>query len=522
MTLAAAEPDPEAAKASAAPRPAAAHDPHADATHAARSVLLQILAALGQIALPVYQALIARLFGQAIHGLYVSSITWTEVLTRTALVGADKGMFRFIAAHRAAGNHDQATAALGSGLRLGALGATLLAVGVVVLAGPIANRFEPGLTVPMRLMAPTIIASTLMMVLVAAALGARTSRVSLIVRGVAEPGLLILAALGAWSLGAGLGGLALAHTVAYTAVLVVAVVAVQAVFGRGELGRALRAPGQPGFVAFTFPLGLSETMNVLLQRADVLMMPLFLDVKVVAVYFTADMLARSAAGLRPLFDGVVGPVISEALALHQRERLRYNLQLITRWVALASAPIAATLIALSPDILSYYGSGYRGGANALTLLVLGHMVNGIIGSTPAVLTMSGRSRQFFWNNLGAAILNVTLNLLLIPRFGIVGAAASAFLSVSCLQGALAIQVWLLERVHPLSPQLLKPLAAAAVVLLYGLAMRAVPLPVPARAALVVLGAAVIYLAANVLLGLAAEERRIFERVVARLSRRRAG
>lgn len=492
----------------------------ADASHAARSVVLQVLAALGQAGLLVYQALVARFYGQLAHGLFVASLTWVEVLTRTALIGADKGMFRYVAAHRAGGRHHQQAAAIGAALRVAALASAILTVGVWLL-GPTLTRWfgKPDLAVPLRGIAPTVVFMTLMIVLVAASLGARTSRVSLVVRGITEPALLLVAVLTAWVLGVGLGGLAVAHSVAYLLVLVAAVFAVRKVFGRGELTRALREPPQRGFVAFCLPLGVSETLNVIMQRADLLLMPVLMGVDSVAVYYAADQLARSAAGLRPLFDGIVGPVISEALEQHNRERLRYNLQLVTRWVALASAPIAVTLVALGPDLLGGFGGAYRVGAAALALLVLGHMINGIVGSTPAVLTMSGRSRQFMWNNLGAVVLNVSLNLTLIPRFGLVGAAASACLSVAALQGALAIQVWMIERVHPFSWQLLKPLVAAAVVLAYQLLLRLTPLPVAPRIALMVVGGAAIYLAVYLLLRPAAEERQLLEKAWAKVRRR---
>jgi len=71
----------------------------------------------------------------------------------------------------------------------------------------------------------------------------------------------------------------------------------------------------------------------------------------VAVFAASEELGRSVIGVRYAFDSVVTPMMSEAFFVRDRERLRYNLALMTRWVASASAPIAVTLFALSMRLI---------------------------------------------------------------------------------------------------------------------------------------------------------------------------
>jgi O-antigen/teichoic acid export membrane protein len=167
------------------------------------------------------------------------------------------------------------------------------------------------------------------------------------------------------------------------------------------------------------------------------------------------------------FDGLASPMLSSAWHAGDRVRLARGLRLITRWVALGAAPLAFSLLSLRREALQLFGPSFAAAQLSLSILILSALINGVVGITPFVLLMSGRSRTFFVTNLGAALLNVTLNFVLIPRLGIVGAAISALSSVSALQAALAIEVRLLEGVHAFEWNLAKPFLAAAPLLALG-------------------------------------------------------
>src|SRR6185503_2411766 len=98
------------------PAPAGSRD-RTDAAHAARGGLMQLMTALAQLLMPVYQVVVARLFGQAVFGLYGSSLVVLDLCTRLGWMGGDRAMHKFIAAHRAAGEEEMAQRAFGGALR---------------------------------------------------------------------------------------------------------------------------------------------------------------------------------------------------------------------------------------------------------------------------------------------------------------------------------------------------------------------------------------------------------------------
>ncbi|HLK92309.1 MAG TPA: oligosaccharide flippase family protein [Polyangia bacterium] len=495
-------------------------DRASDARHIARSGVLQLLSAVGQGLLPVTHILVARLFGAVVFGAYQASVAILDVLTRAGQVGSMGGMHRFIAAHRAAGEEELTTRALGTGIRMTVTVSSVLALGLALLARPIARAWhEPHLASTLPIMAPAVLLAATTLVLVNATLGAKVARMSLYVRGIGEPLLLLTAVVLAWAFGGGLRNLAIAHVSTALVVTAMATAACARVFGGARLRQALRAEQHPSFVRFALPLGASDLMSAVLQRADTLLVASFAGLDALAVYTAAEFITRVIANPRYLFDYIIAPVVSEALATRDLERVRYNLALVTRWVFTACLPVAVTIVVLRAEVLGLYGATFVAGTGTLVILAITNTIVACLGLTPYVLAMGGRSRLFLINNTCAAALNIAVGLVLVPRMGIPGAAIAVLVSTGGFQVALTIEAWLIERVHPFTKSLLKPMAAALIAFAVEYALRASLHPGAGRVTLVIAAGAVSFLAALFALGLGAEEREVVRKLVARLRRR---
>jgi len=81
------------------------------------------------------------------------------------------------------------------------------------------------------------------------------------------------------------------------------------------------------------------------------------------------------------------------------------------------------------------------GANAARILMVGICLRAVIGPSHLMLTMTGHERQALWALGFAAAANILLNLVMIPAFGIEGAAAMTTLALLGSQIAMAIMAW---------------------------------------------------------------------------------
>jgi len=495
----------------------------ADARHAARSAIWQTLTLIGQGLLPLQRMLVSRLFGPALYGTYRVAADFVELLSRTGMVATDKGVLRFLAMDRVANDQEAAAQTAGSTLRLASRAGILLSLAVAIAAPLLASVWRiPALESMFRVMAPAVLAGDLVVVLVAATLAAKITRVNLLVRGIGEPALLVAATLIAVAVGPSAVSLAFAYLGSYLLLLAVAVTAVSAIYGGRWLLAATRKPPRAGFGAYVAPLAAAELANALLGRAHIFLLGGLAGPKAVALFAAAEELGRPAAAVRYVFDPIAAVAIAECFRLADRERLQYNVRLITRWVASAAAPIAATLIVLRGELLSLYGPTFGPASSAMVLMVGTHLSNSVLGIGAGILPVVGRPGRFLVSNLIAAGLNVGLCLLLIPRLGLDGAAIASLAATLTLLLMLVAQTYLIEKVHAFEPTLLKPFAAAAVAAVGEMAVRSIPLATAPRVAAVIATGLIVYTAVLFVLRPGEEERRLILRVLTTLRLRRRG
>lgn len=123
--------------------------------------------------------------------------------------------------------------------------------------------------------------------------------------------------------------------------------------------------------------------------------------------------------------------------LSQRGKL-CELRELAAWVngviILAALPILASLFILAPRIMSVFDPTFSSDAGLLRILIAGQFVNAICGNVGHLLTMTGNECSFRNSMAAAAVVGITLALVLIPRWGAIGAAvslAAAMTAVNC-------------------------------------------------------------------------------------------
>jgi O-antigen/teichoic acid export membrane protein len=139
------------------------------------------------------------------------------------------------------------------------------------------------------------------------------------------------------------------------------------------------------------------------------------------------------------------------------------------------------------------------------ILALGQLVNAATGPCGTVLNMSGRVGLNMADNIAALLLNVLLNLWLIPAYGIIGAAVAWAVSLAVVNVARVLQVRAVTGALPVTAGMLKGLLAGLAALLAGLVVRLLVPGWPAQLAVGLPVVAAGYLAAVLALGLSRED-----------------
>ncbi len=144
----------------------------------------------------------------------------------------------------------------------------------------------------------------------------------------------------------------------------------------------------------------------------------------------------------------IAPRLSGRLARREHPHAADLYQSATRLLILASWPVYL-LFAIYPTVtLGIFGPRYTAGAVALVIIALAMLVNTGTGNVTVVLLMGGKSSWNVVNTMAALFVNVTLNLLLLPRIGIAGAAVAWAASIVVDNLAAVLEVWWIFGIAP--------------------------------------------------------------------------
>lgn len=209
------------------------------------------------------------------------------------------------------------------------------------------------------------------------------------------------------------------------------------------LVRQIRAATPPGWgdrpptravLAFSLPRAVSSVLEQSVVWLGVLLVGLLAGNGPAGVYGAASRFVAAGIIVSTAVRIVVAPRFSALLAQGRLDDLRELYSVTARWILVFGSPIYVGLAVYAPTVLTWLGPDFDSGIPAMVILCLGSVVVLAAGNVQSLLLMSGRSSWAATNKLIVLTFNVGVNLLLIPRLGITGAAitwaASMFLDTA--------------------------------------------------------------------------------------------
>jgi O-antigen/teichoic acid export membrane protein len=202
------------------------------------------------------------------------------------------------------------------------------------------------------------------------------------------------------------------------------------------------------FWLFTTPRGLASMFAVIILWLDTLLIGALRSSAEAGVYAAATRYLSLGQFIGVAIAQVVGPKLSEVLASNDHERARSVYATTTWWLMALAWPLYLTMIVHAPTLLSVFGPGYQQAQAIMVILGSAMLVATLVGPVDVVLLMAGKSSWNLLNTIAAVIVNVVLNLLLIPRFGISGAAVAWSASILLNNLLPLVQTWRIVHLHP--------------------------------------------------------------------------
>jgi len=215
-------------------------------------------------------------------------------------------------------------------------------------------------------------------------------------------------------------------------------------------------------VNFAIPVYLNQFLNSAIKFAPIFIMGYFLTNKDIGIFNVGFRIAMLVSVSLGAFRLIFSPAISALFAKNNKQLIDQLYKTITKWIFTIALITFCIIILFAEPVLNIFGKEFTTGINVLLLLIFGELINAGVGLVGNIIVMSGRPKVALFN-AGINFLTIlTLCYLLIPDYGIVGAAFSYALTVVLINLIRLIELYYFEKMHPFKLSYLKPIVAGTI------------------------------------------------------------
>lgn len=172
----------------------------------------------------------------------------------------------------------------------------------------------------------------------------------------------------------------------------------------------------------SLPMLIISAMYVIESRTDAVMLGTLQGTVAVGLYVVANRGSEIISYTLIAVNTAMASKFAGLYAKGNKKKLQQQVTKCTRLITAISFPLGIMLIVFGHWFLRLFGPEFTAARNVLTILCISNLINALVGSVSLLLTMSGHARHVSITISITAGLNVLLNALLIPRFGVEGAA----------------------------------------------------------------------------------------------------
>ncbi|HWH58168.1 MAG TPA: flippase [Terriglobales bacterium] len=390
-----------------------------------------------------FKIYLARTLGAEALGIYALGISIVGVIGLFNAVGLPTAGAKFVSEYSSRGDYARLGAFLRGALSLLGFGNIVLGAVLLVAMPSIAVRFyhTPALASYSWSFAAIMLLGVLNTFLGQCMAGfSAVARRTVITHFMGTSGTILLAVV-LISLHFGLGGYLVAQVASATLILGCLVYSVWKLTppparntgGLGHMEKRVVA-----FSTTTFGIAM---VHFVLAQADKITLGYYLNVRQVGIYAVSIAVAGFVSIALTSVNQIFSPMIAELHSAGNHQMLQLLYAWLTKWVLVFTIPLAAAIIIFAGPVMTAFGGDFRSGAAVLAVCAIAQIVNCGAGSVGFLLLMSGNHLSLMKIQAVNAILMVALNVLLVPRLGILGAALGLSTSI------VGTNVWCLAEVR---------------------------------------------------------------------------
>jgi O-antigen/teichoic acid export membrane protein len=421
--------------------------------------------------------IVTQSFSRPVAGAFFVAMSAFLIVEAVANLGAYNGTIYFIARLRVLRAERRIPAIMRATIVPVVISSIVAAIVVIIFAQPLAMLLINGraahavspaaVASALRALAGALPFAALTDTLLGAARGYHEMRPTVVVDRIGRTGLQALGVLAA-ALTASSALLAPAWALPYIGSSIAAVFWLRRIMRRqkakppGPSTRPASVPSTPidnkhgkpnakGFWKFTGPRSMASIAQIIIQRLDIVLVGVLIGPVEAAIYTAATRFLVAGQLGNAAISMAAQPQFTRLFAVGDRDGANAVYQATTAWLILLTWPLYLLAVIFGPYVLVIFGHAYHAGSTVMVILGLAMLVATACGQVDMVLITTGRSSWSLYNGLLAMVINVGVDLALIPRLGITGAAIGWAAAIGVTNLVPLVQVAAAAKVHPFGP-----------------------------------------------------------------------
>jgi O-antigen/teichoic acid export membrane protein len=405
-----------------------------------------------------YAVIIANVLGAKSFGAFMLALTIINLAAVFSSLGLESGVVRFVSLYNGIGDRERVKGTIVQSLVLSFLLGALTAALLYFAGAPLLARLfdKPEIGPIIKLLVLSLPFLSLLAIAVASTQGFQLMRYTVYGRDLFWPLSNLLLVFVLMAVGYELGAVTAAYVASTVLAAGLSLDYVRRVFP--EMTGTSAVYETKRLLRFSIPLILSVLLNFVIMWTDTLMLGRFRPSEDVGIYNAAMKTAMLTSVVLVSFNSIFAPMISNLSNLGKMQMLEGLFKIVTKWINTISVAVFLLIVLLSSEILTLFGQDFVMGRSPLLVLATAQLVNAGVGSVALMLAMTGRQNLVMYITSGVCALNILLNYLLIPPYGMLGASLATGASVILMNLLFLLAVYRLLRMHPYNARFFKSIA----------------------------------------------------------------
>ncbi|MDP1729064.1 MAG: oligosaccharide flippase family protein [archaeon] len=228
------------------------------------------------------------------------------------------------------------------------------------------------------------------------------------------------------------------------------------IFIKSSLKKSEKKEIRSSFFLYCWPIIFLGVISSFFGWIDSFAIGYFMSLEYVGFYNAALPIATLLSVAPDIFMQLFFPMINKGFIGKKYVMIKELSKQVQKWIFIINLPVLLMILIFPGVIINLlFGANYLVAENSLRILAIGLFFMSLSQTSIHLLSMLGKSKIALINVVVCSVINVALNILLIPLYGLVGAALATAISSIILGGAFIIQVGSNIKIYPFRRKMIR-------------------------------------------------------------------